>query len=158
VTGEQSGRVGKSYEGSSRLFTLFRLWWERKLEGESWRLGLARCIVGRREDSLVVDSRPRTEFKDGEHLHTAGEGARQAQVVRDEGSSWSSKMFELGANGYGMGIKSRHWVTFKHRIRCTMFRSVVSIGEQSGKERGTRVGVTRSPETTRRRGRGVGAT
>lgn len=39
------------------------------------------------ERSLGVDSRPRTEFKDGEHLQIAGEGARQAQVMRDEESS-----------------------------------------------------------------------
>lgn len=41
-----------------------------------------------------------------------------------------------GGIGHGMGIKSRHWVTFKHRIRCTRLGSVVSIEEQSGKREG----------------------
>lgn len=50
------------------------------------------------ERSLVVDSRPRPrgELSEGEHLQTTWEGAPHAQVVTDEGTSWSSKMSVRG--------------------------------------------------------------
>ena len=56
--------------------------------------------------------------------------------------------FEVGT-GYGMGIKSRHWVTFKHRVRCRRFRTVVSIEEESGKRKreGEWASHDRSPRT-----------
>lgn len=53
-----------------------------------------------------------------------------------------------------MGIKSRHWVTFKHRIRCRSFGIVVSIEEPSGKGKGEWRWA--SHDRWRRRGDGVG--
>jgi hypothetical protein len=145
--GRHSSRESRKSTAPCRdkLFALFELWWERELECQSRRLGLARCkyrcgwmarrreVLGRRFAATDGIQRRRALADSWGRCPTGG-------VVVDV-----ENRFE-GRSSHGMGIKSRHWVTFKHRIRCTTPGSVVSIEEQSGKREG--VGVTRS------RGRG----
>ena len=93
--GEAIGTVGKELPsvgtewllclncGGSVSLSVSRGGWGSLRLGVGVGAGVGSWFV--EERSLVADSRPRREFKDGEHLQIAEEGARQ------EGSWWSSK-------------------------------------------------------------------
>ena len=142
----------RATEGRKSLLRLFELWWERELESQSLLLGLGfaldvglREVLRRRFATANRARRGRTLAYSWGRRSAGADGHRRGFVVFVENMSG-------GRTGYGMGIKRRHWVTFKHRIRCRMFESVVSIGGGGeggvGKRRGARVGVTRSRRTT----------
>ena len=88
IAGKELGRVGTD------CLRCLNCGGSVSLRVSRWGWGWVWTLV--EERSFVVDSRPRTESKDGEHLHIAGEGAGQAQMVTDEGTSWSSKMSVRG--------------------------------------------------------------
>jgi hypothetical protein len=112
----------RTIECSSRLFALFELRWERELEGQSWRLGQrqARCIVGRREVlrrrlAATDGTQRRRTLADSWGRRSTGASSERREIVVGVENGFE------GGTGYGMGIKSLHWVTFKQRIRCTIF-------------------------------------